>query len=313
MRLSVVNIVAACNDPALVESATATVLEVAARHPARVIVLDANREGDAVIESDIALRQSDGTGPIELVRLRVRGQPALHLSSIVQPLLVPDIPVNLWLVGAPPLEQAFRSDAVTLCDVIIIDSAAFSDAAATVRLLQQQLDAFGDALHLGDLAWERLRPWREAVAHAFEGAAMRPWLQRIATVDIVSAGAASALESWLLAGWFASRLERHGGAHPRLRLSMVPRASHAHTEPARVRIASTHGHHVARVELGRRGHALHTSIDVDSGVVASRVTSLERLTDSALLAALIGDADDDPIYAEAVSAALQLIKVNTHG
>ncbi|MBV8196241.1 MAG: glucose-6-phosphate dehydrogenase assembly protein OpcA [Candidatus Dormibacteraeota bacterium] len=306
VRLSVLNILAACNDASFIESTTSTVLEVAQRHPARVIVIMADRRGDPVIESDIALRHADDGSHIELIRLEVRGEPARHLASIVQPLLVPDIPVQLWLVGAPPLEQAFAADAVSVCDRVILDTATYPDAAETLRLIAAELERHGDTLTLNDLAWERLQPWRSAVAHAFEGATVRPWMHRVTGVDIVSSGRRSAMEGWLLAGWLSSRLGWRDTVSPEIAVSCVPHPSPLGPELLRLRLRCQEGKHRARIHVERRAHVLHTSIDIDAGVVASGATALPQWSDAMLVGRLMSEIDDDPVFRGAVSEAARL-------
>ena len=300
VRLSVLNFVAACADSALIPSTVETVLQVAARHPARAIVIHADPNGAPGIESDIALRRSDNGSYTELVQLEVGGDPAYHLSSIVQPLLIPDIPVHLWLVGAPPLTQAFNHDAVSLCQLIVLDTAAYTDAAAALREVSRQLGVHGDALRLGDLAWERLRPWREAIANAFNGPAVRPWLQRIVGVDIVSSGGRPGVEAWLIAGWLASRLHwpEHGGVEPQF--AAIPHQSVPPGGLVRLRVRGGATRHTARVEVERRSDVLQVLIDVDAGVVASSATTLPPWTDAPLIARLMAEEGDDHVYRAAV-------------
>ena len=306
LRLSVLNIVAACTDPALVPSTVDTVLRVAARHPARAIVILADPKGEPMIESDISLRRSDSGDETELVQLEVRGEPAYHLASIVQPLLIPDIPVHLWLVGAPPLTQAFRPETVALCQLIILDTAAYADTAAALQEVSRQLRAHGDALRIGDVAWERLRPWREAIATAFDGPAVRPWLQRIVGIDIVSSGDRPGVEAWLLGGWMTSRLRRPEHAVIEPAFTAIPHPSVPPGGLVRVRVRCGAGRHTARVEVERRSGVLHTLIDVDAGVVASTATTLPPWTDAFLIARLMTEEADDRVYREAVLRAAAL-------
>src|SRR5215472_5535397 len=58
VRLSVLNVIAACNDPALIEGTVEAVMTVAERHPARAIVIHGDRNLPDMIESDISLRRS---------------------------------------------------------------------------------------------------------------------------------------------------------------------------------------------------------------------------------------------------------------
>ena len=311
VRLSVLNFVAACSDSALVEGAVETVVQVAAHHPARAIVIHGDASGDMIIESDVSLRTSEkGDDYIELVRLEVHGEAAYHLSSVVQPLLIPDIPVQLWLVGAPPLEQAFRVDAVSLSERIILDSGAYPDPVQTLSKAAAELAAYGLRLHIADLTWERLHPWREAIAQAFDGPAMRPWLDHVRGVDIVSTGAWPSVEAWLLGGWLSASLGWPDAGGPALDVAAVPSPDQPAPELRRVRVRCRDQRHTARVEVVRRAGALATSIDVDAGVVASRATKLPRWTDALTISRLMAETSDDAVYRRAVQRAAAIAAAN---
>jgi glucose-6-phosphate dehydrogenase assembly protein OpcA len=306
VRLSVVNVIAACSDAARVPEAIETVVAVAERHPARAIVINADHNRPAMIESDIALRQSPAGGYVELVTIEVGGEPALHLTSIVQPLLIPDIPVQLWLVGSPPLDQAFRPDAVALVDRLILDSDEYEDAAGTLRLISGGLAAY-PALTLSDMTWERMRTWREAIAHAFNGPAMRPWLTRITGVDIISADVRAQAQARLLAAWLASSLNWPHHAGPEVELREVPVPGCTPGELVHVRIRCADGKHTARVDLRRRAGMLRISLDVDRGVDTTSVTLSPPEPEAMLLARLMAEVEDDDVYRETVAHVAEVV------
>src|SRR6202011_5871255 len=95
-------------------------------HPARALLVTAQRDAPSGIEAELRLQCSLSGGPdnqvcAEIVRLRVGGDPALHLGSVVAPLLLPDVPVHLWVAGAPPLDQALAAETLTLVERLILD------------------------------------------------------------------------------------------------------------------------------------------------------------------------------------------------
>ena len=299
VRLSVLNVVAACNEASRVAGAVETLVMVAERHPARVIVINADHNRPEMLESDIALRQSPAGGYVELVTIEVGGEPALHLTSIVQPLLIPDIPVQLWVVGAPPLDQAFSPDAVGLVDRLILDSDEYHDAAPTLRLISDELEMY-PPLTLSDMTWERIRTWREAISHAFNGPAMRPWLARITGVDIVTAGSHAHAQAWLLAAWMASQLSWPHRSGPAIELTSVPVRDCAPGDLCHVRIRCADGKHTARVDVQRHGGMLRTAIDVDAGVDTTTVMLSPPEAEAPLLARLMAEVDDDDVYRDTV-------------
>src|SRR5207248_1358896 len=105
------------------------------------------------------------------------------VPGVVLPLLVADLPVILWsrlprLFGTPALNELSRIATRT-----IVDSAAFPEAAAALRLLA------ASGIALGDLAWTRLTRWRELIAQIFENPAYAAHLPAIAAVTISHPGA----------------------------------------------------------------------------------------------------------------------------
>src|SRR5450759_2071597 len=153
VRLSVLNLVAACVDVDSADLATRAIGRLGAKHPVRAIIVLADPEGKPQMEADISLQCSAVDAAevcAEQVRMVVGGEAAYHLASVVTPLLVPDIPTYLWLVGSPPLQQAFGQDAVAICERLILDSGAYDDDAGALRLLAEELDVVGDALSVSD-------------------------------------------------------------------------------------------------------------------------------------------------------------------
>src|SRR3984893_13629672 len=205
---SVMNLVAACTDRSRGDGAAADLLRIGTRHPARAIVIVADAKREPQLEADLSLHcgVDDDRACTELVRLEVQGEPAYHLISIVAPLLIPDMPVYLWVVGASPLQQPFTDEVIALVERIILDSGEYADVAETLALLSSQLEKRGGRLPLADVAWQRTQLWRELIAQAFDPAAARAWLRNISDVSIRCAGGGASSDAWLLGGWMGLRL-----------------------------------------------------------------------------------------------------------
>src|SRR2546421_3274971 len=128
VRLSVLNLVVACATEEDAEDAGTVIERIASRHPARGIMVLADPGAADSVEADLSLQCSAVGGRqhvcAEVVRLRVGGESALHLVSVVGPLLLADVPVDLWLVGAPRLAQALDAEAVAVCERLILDTGA---------------------------------------------------------------------------------------------------------------------------------------------------------------------------------------------
>ena len=124
-----------------------------------------------------------------------------RLPGSVLPLLLHDLPVVLWWPGDLRPAGADTYRLIDASDRVVLDSRRFSDAAEGFA----QLAGLGRPIN--DLAWQRLRPWRELAAGQFDGRIFEDYPARIETIEVEHAGgAASQAEALLLGCWVASRL-----------------------------------------------------------------------------------------------------------
>jgi glucose-6-phosphate dehydrogenase assembly protein OpcA len=144
----------------------------------------------------------------ENVEIDLGPQHLLALQTIVDPILIGEIPTVVWSPhGHPEAVEAL----LPLMDVMLLDSDDIDDPA----------EAFARAEHLRehayvvDLAWLRTTPWRERLAATFDLPERLDALLEIAEVDVCHQ-ASSMASALLLAGWLASRLHWQ---HSRLQLS----------------------------------------------------------------------------------------------
>jgi glucose-6-phosphate dehydrogenase assembly protein OpcA len=142
----------------------------------------------------------------EHVEIDLGPQHLLALQTIVDPVLVGEIPTVVWSPhGHPEAVEAL----LPLMDVMLLDS---DD-------MDEPTDAFARAEHLRrhayvvDLAWLRTTPWRERLAATFDLPERLAALREITGVEVrhQETSMASAL---LLAGWLSSRLHwQHSRLH----------------------------------------------------------------------------------------------------
>jgi len=221
MRASSLTLVVFAPDRPALERSMATVAHVAGRHPARVILVapdpDASPEGlDARIRVEGHARAGAPIVRYEEVVLTMRRVASRHLASLVGALLVQELPVFLWHLGVLPWGRTWQSEWAETVDRLIVDSAAAPDPLEDLDSLSI-LVAAGPAFGMGDMAFQRLRPWRAGVADLFEAEERRALLDRVDGVEIAHPGpggpTAGAL---LLAGWLRGALGwgkvRVGGA-----------------------------------------------------------------------------------------------------
>lgn len=127
-----------------------------------------------------------------------------HLATIVDPLVVTDLPTMLW---APHGHGDAIDALMPLAQVVLLDSVDepdIEDAVGRARELAQRA-------YVVDLAWLRSTPWRERIAASFDPERYRLQLPTISSVE-VRHHPDSAIAGVLLLGWLSSRLGWKPGA-----------------------------------------------------------------------------------------------------
>lgn len=182
-------------------------------HPAQLIVICDQphlKPGqiDAAIVTDAHWPASASAVQCELVNLHVRGAAGEHLAALVDPLLQSGVPTYLWWVGTPPFGKKEFTDALRICDSLVIDSSRFEAPYRSFMELTKLGENSHQKLGVADLQWARLEPWRETVAQFFAPADRRPFMSGISEVgvDYVGDGRGNRVGASLLIGWFASAL-----------------------------------------------------------------------------------------------------------
>jgi glucose-6-phosphate dehydrogenase assembly protein OpcA len=171
------------------------------RHPSRTIMLlpDPGAERDG-FDAQVDLRCFAYGGPnrsvcSEVIVLWLRGRTATAPASVVQPLLVSDLPVFLRWRGLLPFGASELEQLVEVVDRLVVNSREWSDPPSAYR----RLPGLFDSTIVSDIAWARTLPWRRALATLWPGIARAERLR-------VRGPQADAL---LLSHWLESRLSRH--------------------------------------------------------------------------------------------------------
>jgi glucose-6-phosphate dehydrogenase assembly protein OpcA len=172
----------------------------AERHPSRTIVLVPEPDStpaaiDAELELSLFPLGEDGRSICtETVLLRLRGARAHAPASIVTPLLVSDLPVFCRWRGEPPFGLAEFEQLLDVVDRLVVDSEEWEDLPFAYTKLAGGLDRAA----ISDIAWQRLMPWRTALARLW------PEIAEATTVRVAGPKA----EALLLAAWLRTRLGR---------------------------------------------------------------------------------------------------------
>ena len=345
-RASVLNLIVMVPDEASATRVVETMTGLGVRHPSRAIVLAADpRAGGPTLSASITAHCNtgpEGAEPIcfEVVVLTVHGEAAGHLTGIVAPLLIHDLPTHIWWPGDPPFADPIFDQLVEMGDRVVVDSDEFGDLLLGMRRLTTLRRRSG----VGDLAWRRLAWWQELTAEFFDAPRFRrsqPNLNRLiiryaiptkakarhgrrarGAVQPASNVASPLAGPMLYAGWIASRIEwrRHTTTLPleggRLRLKLEGRHERVDLQIEPVETDALPPGELVAVRLrafGETGAAeFIIERSADEAVVASnadgmtallRRMPMEQPTESELLAADLVMDQHDPVYEAAVRAA----------
>jgi glucose-6-phosphate dehydrogenase assembly protein OpcA len=317
-----------------------TIASLAAGHPLRAILLhvDGDRGGaetEAELDAEVTVEAHqlvDGF-PVqrEQVLLHVRGELAHHLASLVEPLLVTDVPTYLWWSGRERLDDQTIRDVMSFCDVLVVDSARFEQPVDALLQLAGLVADPNEPVGVADFRWGRLKPWRDAIGQFFAPRDRWPLLagMREITAEAAGTGPDARVGAALLAGWAAAGLGwrlvsaaaagdetteavADAGDH-RVRLTMrsVPSAHLGHGELTMLRLAGRSGHRAFTFTIERdpdgEKHA-HVTIEMGQGEPVRQRLTLPRMGDPDLLIHVLWANQRDPVFHDALLSARTLLE-----
>jgi glucose-6-phosphate dehydrogenase assembly protein OpcA len=179
-----------------VEAAEDVLAGLAERHPSRTIVLVPDCEASDALQADVEVETFPSGDrrqvAVETIRLRLCGSRASAPASIVQPLLLPDLPVFLRWRGLPPFGETEFEQLVDVADRLIVDSTEWPGLPEPYA----QLAEVFDRVVVSDIAWARTSRWRPQLASLWPG------IGGVKRIKVTGTGA----QACLLAGWLRSRL-----------------------------------------------------------------------------------------------------------
>jgi hypothetical protein len=182
------------------EQAAAALAGMAERHPSRTILLEPKPDsGKDQIDATVALESYKVPGSereisSEIISLELQGPRAKAPASIVEPLLISDLPVFLRWRGEPPWGSPELDQLVRVVDRLIVDSTEWDDLPYPYRRL---IDLF-ERTAVSDIAWSRTARWRQLLASLW------PEIADVSTIRVHGTVA----QGNLLLGWLRSRLGR---------------------------------------------------------------------------------------------------------
>lgn len=239
-----------------------------------------------------------------------------ELASAVLALLVPELPVTTWFVGAPDDRGYLAAEMLEASDGVVFDSArAASPEEGFVFAARVRRD---HAVACTDLAWVRLAAWRDLIAQLFDDQDGPRELAQITSIDIAGAAGRGGAEPMLLAGWLVSRLDL---ALADLDLSdeRVEATLYAGSRGLRLAVVRGGDAAVSRVVIRTPDAVFAVECHTDGGHVhiredwaigsSSRIVAQEPTDDGTAIAAALDGQYDAAVYEDAARAALGLLGV----
>jgi glucose-6-phosphate dehydrogenase assembly protein OpcA len=193
------------------------VAEVTRQNPCRTIIMILEPQASpAGIEAWVSAHYHLPVGGekqvcCEQVTLRARGEAGQGLPSVVLPLTVAGLPIFLWWRAGNFTLPPYFDEILRVTQHVIVDTARFPPHAGHLHALTEWLQKSRGRIHLTDLNWNRITPWRELIAQCFDSPERRPYLDRLSEVTIEyeqdsARFATQRAQGLLLTGWLASRL-----------------------------------------------------------------------------------------------------------
>jgi glucose-6-phosphate dehydrogenase assembly protein OpcA len=321
VRLRVVNFVAVGADDAATERFERVMNVLPEHHPCRGVLVTMTA-GASGIESSIyahCLRVDGGSRHLCAEVVELRGGPGdeAALASVVLNLLVPELPVAVWLLAPFEPETRLVADLLDAADSVFVDSAGVPEAMSHLERLARA--AADHEVALCDLAWSRYDTWRALVAQLFDGPEGAQRLDRVESISVVGGEREASTAALLIAGWLVAQLElqladaeRAGGSlratlydgSRGVRLGVVPDTRH-NLELASVTIRADGVDFVVQYHA-ESGH-MHVREEWPDGPV-HRTLAPTATDDASVFAQALDDSSGPQLYARALAAALALLR-----
>jgi glucose-6-phosphate dehydrogenase assembly protein OpcA len=216
-RSSVMNLVVIAGRGEVGERAGSIIEGLTGRHPSRTLIVSpADPDGPAWLDAQVqahCLLPTDGAAETcaELVYLTTGGQTAQHLSTVVAPLLIHDLPVTVWWPNEPRFDNVQTRDLLVMADRVLVDGSGWAgDGLAGLGAMVQLPARY--RVEIADFALLRQARWREAIASTFDRPTIMPFLAGIDEIVVGyaardgSPGATNVVRPLYHVAWLASRL-----------------------------------------------------------------------------------------------------------
>ena len=338
-RTRVLTLVVVATRPETEERALDAVNALASRHPSRAIILSpGDPDGPATIDAQIFARCQIAPGTTaetctEEILIRTGGEIVQHLTGVVAPLLIHDLPAVLWWPDDPPIGSRPFRELLESSDRLLVDSGSFREDGAKRLVGLAAVVADGRAA-VHDIGWMRLTLWRELVAGLFDHPLLLPELEHIRTIRIYLSQPGETLrvtKAACFAGWLGSALGweigspmekargsdslfgsfRHGRHQIKVEFRPVQavgdRSMRSPGSLTRVELELGRGRYDIRARVTRAADHLLATADWSGARVTRRAGRLEPFGEAPYIAEALDSAGPDRIFERSLAMAARLV------
>jgi glucose-6-phosphate dehydrogenase assembly protein OpcA len=218
-RTSVMNLVVITRRQEVAERAVATIQALTGRHPSRTLLItSADPDGPAWLEAQVEAhcvlpREDAPEICAEMVFLTAGGEAGRHLTALVTPLVVHDLPVTVWWPNEPLFKSPAVAELLGGVDRLVVDGSSWNgDGLDRLRALAELAET--TRIAVSDFALDRQSRWREAIASIFDDPDFTPYLRSIRRISVTYAthdetgapGSTNIVKPVYHVAWLASRL-----------------------------------------------------------------------------------------------------------
>lgn len=328
LRACMSNLVIYCDTPELAARLTGELPEIVSRHPTRVLLLCIDETAPEGITASVSVQgrlSGEGNWVVsEQVQLRTPAKSAERLPYAIRPLLIGDLPTNLWWAAPapPPLAGSLLFELAEPAQQVIYDSIGWREPARGVVataswLAQDERGRRGTRRRVtSDLNWRRLKYWRRLLAQALDPSIAPGAIESITELEI-DHGPHSVVQGWELASWLASRLDWHverGRVQPNVEIDWNARAPHGNltirlrrladgpSEVRCVRIACSLDGTPVKLNLAYED-VRRLAVVVEGLDAAPRTMTAQPQPLPELMSRQLSDRDHDPVFHESMGVA----------
>jgi glucose-6-phosphate dehydrogenase assembly protein OpcA len=303
--------------------------DILALHPARVLLLIAQRQSaGAELSARVGIRSRHPDARCsawsEQITLHARGQAVEGLPFSVRTLIIGELPTNLWWATPEPpgLAGPLLFELAEHANQIIYDSIGWIQPARGVAGTASWLPRIegGGRRLVSDLNWRRLKYWRRLLTQALDPERVPDALGSIVEV-LVEHGPHAVVQAWELMSWLAGQLSwrvQAGRIQPNVEITWkaesprrsvrlrLKRLEQGPPEIRRARIVWEGGRPGAinfRVEDEQ-----HLSATPEEPKALPRTLTIHRPSLAELVARQLCDRDADPAFRRSMAVAQTLAR-----